>query len=222
MKNQKISNLKLISSREEVGNVKTFVFETGGLKWIAGQNQGYILGSDQRWFTISSAPSEGTINISTRISQSVFKQTLNTMKPGDKIQVFELNGDFTWEEEPSEEIVMVAGGIGITPFRSILLERQTKSKHLNTTLLYFNRTDEIPFLDIFKKLEAKHPEFTLKTIVGRKVTADKIIELAPAAKKEITYLSGPEPMVESIGSELRRRAVKIKQDWFPGYDEKNY
>ena len=49
--------LKLISSRDEAGNVRTFIFETNGLTWIAGQNQGYILpqageteAENQRWF----------------------------------------------------------------------------------------------------------------------------------------------------------------------------
>lgn len=227
--NKKITKLKILSSHDEVGNVRTFIFETGGLTWVAGQSQGYILpqagkteAENQRWFTIASAPSEGTINISTRISESAFKKTLNSMKPGNEIEAHSLDGNFTWEEKSGPPIVMVAAGIGVTPFRSILLEREAKGKTLNATFIYFNRNKEIPFEKQFKKLAKNHPEFSLHLVVGEQITADKIIELAPTARENIVYLSGPEPMVESIGAELRKRDINIKQDWFPGYDENNY
>ena len=223
------TQLKLLSSRDEAGNVRTFVFESAGLEWIAGQNQGYVLPQagqskeeNQRWFTIASAPSEGVINISTRISKSAFKQALNGLRPGDSIQAFSLDGDFTWEDEPSERVVLVAGGIGITPFRSILLERHNAGKALNGTLLYFNRVDEIPFRRELEELAPAHPEFSLVPIVGELITADAILERAPQAKDQTVYVSGPEPMVEAIGGELRGRKVTVKQDWFPGYDEHNY
>lgn len=122
----------------------------------------------------------------------------------------------------SDDVVLVAGGIGVTPFRSILLERKATSKPLNVTLLYFNRTTEIPFKEELEKLKQECPEFILKCIVGEHITAEKILELAPQAEKQIVYLSGPESMVESIGADLRQRGVSIKQDWFPGYDENNY
>ena len=222
-------NLKLISSHDEAGNVKTFVFENSGLKWRAGQNQAYILpqagkteDENQRYFTLSSAPSEGTVNISTRVSQSFFKQSLNALKPGDEIRVFDLGGDFTWEDEPSKQVVMVAGGIGITPFRSILLERDFLGKKINADLLYFNRNNEIPFLKKFKELENNHPEFKMKVMVGQPVTAEKIMELEPKIKEKILYISGPEPMVEKISDDLKKYGINAKQDRFPGYDEKNF
>ena len=223
------SALKLISSYDEIDNVHTFVFETGGLKWLAGQSQGYILQragatekENQHWFTISSAPSEGTINISTRISESAFKQALNAMKPGDEIRAHSLGGDFVWEEADSVPVILVAAGIGVTPFRSILLERKALSKPLNVTLLYFNRTDGVPFEKELQKLSQEHSEFILKIMIGEPITADKIFELAPQAGVETVYLSGPAPMVKSIGAELKERGVTIKEDQFPGYNENNY
>lgn len=224
-----MTTLKLISSRDEAGNVRTFIFDTNGLAWVAGQNQGYILpqageteAENQRWFTIASAPSEGVIHITTRVSESRFKKTLNAMKPGEEIKAFDLGGDFTWEEASDEPVVMVAGGIGITPFRSILLERHKAGKPLNATLLYFNRTEEVSFQTELKNLAHKHPELTLRIAIGEQISADKILELAPQARKQILYLSGPEPMVESIGAKLHERGVTVKQDRFPGYDDKNY
>jgi len=227
--NNDMTALKLISSRDEAGNVRTFIFETNGLTWIAGQNQGYTLpqagateAENQRWFTIASAPSERVIHLTTRVSESRFKQALNAMKPGEEIMAYDVGGDFTWEGESDEPVVMVAGGIGVTPFRSILLERHRAGKPLNATLLYFNRTEEVSFQTELQNLSNKHPEFTLRIAIGEPITADKILELAPQARKQMLYLSGPEPMVESIGSRLHERGITVKQDRFPGYDDKNY
>ncbi len=110
----------------------------------------------------------------------------------------------------------------MTPFRSILLQRKADGKRLNATLLYFNRNDDVPFQSELKRLGEQHAEFELLVVVGQQISADTILTLAPQASRETVYLSGPEPMVESVGSALRERGVRIKQDWFPGYDEKNY
>lgn len=223
------STLSLISSHDEVDNVRTYIFETNSLAWVAGQSQAYVLPQvgetekvNQRWFTISSAPFEETINIATRISSSPFKQALNAMNPGDQIKTHSLAGSFIWEEVDSAPVVLVAAGIGITPFRSILLQRNALGKSLNATLLYFNRTSEIPFEEELKKLREEHPEFQMKIIIGELITAERILELAPGANKETIFLSGPAPVVSSIGTVLKERGVSIKQDRFPGYDETNF
>lgn len=222
------TKLKLISSRLEAGNIKTFIFETKGLEWLAGQNQAYILPragdtakENERWFTISSPPSAGTINISTRISDSSFKQALDTLQPGDEIECHSINGDFTWGDESDTPVVLIAGGIGVTPFHSMLLERHAVGKSLDATLLHFNRDDQIPFQAEFEQLLEQHPELTVQYVTGP-VTAEKVFELAPQVKEEVTYLSGPEAMVMSVSAELKKFGVTPKQDEFPGYDEKNF
>lgn len=230
MEEAKVSTiLSLISSRHEAGNVSTFVFENNRLEWVAGQSQAYVLPQaggtekeNQHWFTISSAPVEETINISTRISASPFKQALNAMNPGDEISTHSLGGTFTWEEIESAPLILMAAGIGITPFRSILLQRSATGKPLNATLLYFNRSAEIPFEKELQKLSHDHSEFHIEMVIGEPVTAEKIFELAPDASERIVYLSGPAPMVSSIGTGLKERGVTIKQDRFPGYDETNF
>lgn len=227
MNTEKITTLKLLSSHDEVGNIRTFIFENNGLSWIAGQNQGYRLKKigenpeeNERWFTISSAPSEKTINISTRISESVFKQTLNALTVGEEIECYELGGDFIWTDE--NHIIMVAGGIGITPFRSILVERDLSGQKLNTTLLYFNRNEEIPFKNELESLNREHSEFKVIFIVGERVSAQKIKELIPNITDEMVYISGPEAMVDKVGDDLEQDNIQIKKDRFPGYDIHNF
>lgn len=227
MSTEKITTLKLLSAHDEAGNVRTFVFENNGLVWIAGQNQGYRLKkagetpeANERWFTVSSAPSEKTINISTRISDSIFKQALNNLAPGEEIECYEMGGDFIWTDE--NPIVMVAGGIGITPFRSMVVERHQSGQKLNTTLLYFNRNEEIPFKNEFDSLDREHPEFKVVYIVGEPVSAQKIKELVPTIMEQAVYISGPEAMVDKVGQELEKDNIQIKKDRFPGYDIHNF
>lgn len=228
MENEKaLLDLSLISSHDEVENVRTFVFERDNLQWAAGQSQAFLLPQagetekeNQHWFTISSAPSEGTVNISTRISASPFKQALNALKPGEKISTHSLGGKFVWDDE--SPVTLVAAGIGITPFRSILKERSATGKPLNATLLYFNRTSGIPFQKELEELAKKHPEFQMKLIVGEPVTAEKIFALAPQAREQVVYISGPAPMVSELGATLKDAGVTIKLDRFPGYDEINF
>ena len=228
MDNEKVLvELALISAHDEVENVRTFVFERKNLEWVAGQSQAYVLpqaggteAENQRWFTIASAPTEGTINISTRISSSPFKKALHSLNPGDTIRAHSLGGKFVWEDD--SPVTLVAAGIGITPFRSILLQRNATNKSLNATLLYFNRTDAIPFQKELEYLAHKHPEFRLKLIIDEPITAEKIFMAAPLAREQVVYLSGPAPMVANIGSALKEGGVVVKQDRFPGYDESNF
>ena len=221
--------LKLLATRSEAGNIKSFIFETGGLIWIAGQNQAFVLtqaGPDEadnlRWFTLASAPSEGVVQVSTRVSASIYKQALDRLQPGDSVGVRDLGGDFTWEEESATPVVLVAGGIGVTPFRSILLERHARGKPLNATLLYFNRDIQIAFRDELQLLAARHPELDVRYLIGEQISAERILDEEPLAARVPVYLSGPEPMVESVGNDLKQRGVDLHQDWFPGYDERNY
>ena len=221
--------LSLISAHDEIENVRTFVFERKNLDWMAGQSQAYLLpqvgtteAENQRWFTISSAPVEGTINISTRISSSSFKKALNSLNPGDTITTHSLGGKFVWEEDDESPVTLVAAGIGITPFRSILMQRSATGKSLNATLLYFNRTAGVPFQKELERLAQKHPEFHMQLMVGEPVTAEKIFSLAPKAYEQINYLSGPAPMVSNLGTALKDAGVIVRQDRFPGYDESNF
>lgn len=222
-----MTRLKLLRSYDEVGNIRTFAFETGGATWQAGQYQTYELDqvegdekAKRRFFTIAAAPSEGEIHISTRVSDSGFKQALNALQPGETIEGHDIEGDFTWEDDVP--VVLVAGGIGVTPYRSILLERATLGKPLSAIVLYFGRDDNFAFREEFTRLTDDHPELKIDYIVGEPITADAILSHAPEASERTTYLSGPEPMVDAVGEALVARGVTLKQDWFPGYDETTY
>ena len=219
--------LQLLKSYDETDNIRTFVFETGGASWQPGQYQVYELAqvegdadAKKRYLTIASAPSEGEIHISTRVTDSAFKQALNSLQPGETLEAHDIEGDFIWDDD--EPVVLVAGGIGVTPYRSMLVERAATGKTIKAHLLYFGRDDNFAFRTEFDKLAAEHPELTVDYIVGEMISADSIVQHAPEAKTQTTYLSGPEPMVDAVGGALTAQGVALKQDWFPGYTDQTY
>ena len=222
-----MATLNFIRSYDEIGNIRTFVFETQGATWQAGQYQTYELpkvegeeGAKKRFFTIAAEPGEGEFHISTRVTDSAFKQALNALQPGDTIEAHDIEGDFTWEDD--SEVVLVAGGIGVTPYRSIIVERHAQGKKIPAKLLYFGRDEYFAFRGEFDRVVEAHPELEIEYIVGEPITADAILAHAPEAAERTTYLSGPEPMVDAIGEALTARGITLKQDWFPGYTEATY
>jgi ferredoxin-NADP reductase len=225
--------LKLKEIKEELQGVKTLVFEPENeLNWIAGQFLHYVLhhrptddrGSD-RWFTIASAPHEKVVKITTRFNNeksSTFKTTLEEMKVGDNIEISELEGDFT-VEDPARENVFIAGGIGVTPFYAILKDLEYKKYPINVTLLYANRDENIVYKDQLEEIAQNNPNFKIQYIISPdKINVNKLKDLIENLDNKIFYISGPEPMVDSLGTQLKEIGIKeenIKQDWFPGYPE---
>lgn len=222
-----MATLKFLRSYDEAGNVRTFVFEKADLTWQPGQYQAYNLlqlGDDpavnEHWFTIAAAPSENEIHISTRLSGSDFKNALAALQPGDTVETHDLEGDFTWDDD--EPVVLVAGGIGVTPYRSMFVERAKTNRPIRAVLLYYGRDENFAFRDEFDRIASEHPELQIKYLVGQPITVENILAEAPAARELPTYISGPEPMVDAVGEELKKQGVNLKQDWFPGYDDKNF
>jgi ferredoxin-NADP reductase len=223
--------LKLVDRKKESPGVESLIFKPDGpLAWKAGQVLHYVLnhaptddrGSD-RWFTIASAPYERHVRLTTRFASkegSTFKKTLKGLKRGDEIEISDLDGDFL-VTDPKASYVLIAGGIGITPFRAILKQAEHDGHPLNATLIYANRKEVSAYrheLDVMAKRNRKlkihylfHP---------RRIDQPTIQEIAPDLKRPLFYVSGPEPMVEGIGKLLEKMGVPkkhIKQDWFPGY-----
>lgn len=216
-----------------VDNVWAFRFEPSmPLTWVAGQFIRVELPHDnpdsegtKRWFTVSSAPFEGIVQITTRITNSTFKQALAALPLDERLMLLEQpEGNFEWEDS-DKPLVFVAGGIGITPFRSILKQRVHDSLPLDVTLIYGNRTDAIVFKDELKAYAAQDDKFKVQYVIGEPLTAAKLTELVPALNDSLVYLSGPEPMVEALGDALKTADLpksQLKQDSFPNYNETNY
>lgn len=222
-------SLVLVKKYPEVTDTITFLFQPEEkFDYTAGQFLKYTLPHSnpddrgiQRYFTIVSAPSEGFVQISTRFSQksSTFKQALKNMEPGDKIQAEGPMGSFTFDET-IPEMVWIAGGIGITPFRSILKQLDHDNLNPKITLLYANRSADIPFKELIDEFKSRHNNFKV-IYTQERLGEDFIKNHVPDLGLPTFYVSGPEPLVESLMEMLTNMGIeknKLKRDAFPGYE----
>lgn len=224
--------LTLIEKEHLIDNVWAFRFRPDGeFTWIPGQYIRVELPHNnpdgegtKRWFTNSAAPFEGIMQITTRITGSTFKQALSLLEPGGILQLIENpEGDFVWQDSDLP-IVFVAGGIGITPFRSILKQRAHDGLPLTVTLVWGSRTPDLPFKDELAQWQAADAHLKVHYVVGP-LTAEKLADEVPNINKSLVYVSGPEAMVETLSKDLVAHGLpesQLKQDEFPNYTEANY
>jgi ferredoxin-NADP reductase len=225
--------LKLVESRQETKDVKSFIFEPQEpLSWEAGQFLYYTLPhpheddrKDKRWFTNSAAPSEKHVMITTRLTSdhgSSFKKALNALQIGDEVEADAPEGDFT-VENTALNYIFIAGGIGITPYHSILAEADSKGQKLKVHLLYANRSEDIPFRQELDSFARKNPELKIDYIIDpQKIDKEKLKAALGNTENPIVYVSGPEPMVEALNNDLQELGVKedhLKTDYFPNYKD---
>lgn len=223
--------LKLLSKRGETDGIKTFVFEPETpILWKAGQYLIYSLPhknedlrGKMRFFTISSAPFEKKPSITTRISKkpSSFKKALDNLKIGDTIFAKGPDGDFIVDNVKNKHI-FIAGGIGITPFISIIKQLNNDNNLINATLLYANKNQDIPFKNELEKIANAHSEFKIRYFINpERIDDNSLKNLIKNFKKPVFYVSGPDPMVEQTEKTLESLGVKkehLRQDYFSGYD----
>lgn len=232
----------VLESKAEIAkNTYEFIFKKpDGLSFIAGQYLEWMLPhkhNDQRgirrYFTIASAPSEEHVKLGVRISPergSSFKRALVALKPGETVVASQRAGDFSLAPTEPKGYGFIAGGIGITPFISILTERA----HTHTpsaapvTLFYANNTyDEIAYRETLDALKAKQPLNVVHVLAKEQregyayglLTKELIVSSTPDVKEREWYLSGPPGMVNAYRTLLRELGVPrnaIVTDYFPG------
>lgn len=191
---------------------------------------------NRRYFSISSSPTEEEIAITVKFydPSSSYKKVLVNLNENEKIIAAQLAGDFVLPEKFSSPLVFIAGGVGITPFRSMSKYITDKNLKCDIILIYSNRTyDEILFQDVFKKAE-KNGVKTVYCLTNEKsfpkdwqgirghITSETIEKEVPNFKKRTFYISGPQLMVQGFEKTLREMGVsrnQIKTDFFPGYSE---
>jgi len=209
--------------------VYTFVFKSAEpLTWQPGQYMHYVLNHPnpdsrgvERWFTISSAPYEQNIVITTRMAAdhgSSFKAALLALNVGDELEADGPKGGFTLRPNASRH-VLIAGGIGITPYHAMLAQLGHDKQSANADLLYANSDDNFVFGAELDKLAAADPTLRIIKFVGKKITEPDLAAYQ-TDKNIIFYLSGPEAMVQSYEGLLHLMGAdeaRVVTDYFPGY-----
>lgn len=233
--------LRLVNKKAEGSDVTTFSFSfTEKVNFIPGQFMKYTLPHEnpddrgiQRFFTISAAPDENIVSITTRVPEnsSSFKEALSQLKNGEAISAEGPFGSFTYQDF-NQPAVFMAGGIGITPFRSILVDLDNKNINAPITLIYASRSQPVIFKELFDSLALKRDRLQVVYLIDQpaedwkgetgRITPELIKKYIADVNIPVYYVSGPKPMVDGMAEMLGQMGIdenSVKKDMFPGYSD---
>jgi ferredoxin-NADP reductase len=187
-----------------------------------------------RSFSIASAPHEENLMVATRMRDTAFKRLLKTMPIGTPVRIEGPSGDLILQNDSTRTSVFLAGGIGITPFRSIVQwVAKEKSPH-RIVLFYSNRRPEdAPFLAELQSLERDNPKYKLIASMTEMekshqswngetglINQEMLGRHLKDAASPIYYIAGPPAMVKGLQEMLRKARIKdddIRAEEFAGY-----
>lgn len=202
-----------------------FVFKPGQSVSVALIDPPAEPNSARRTFSLASAPFEAELAVATRMREaSVFKRTLKALPIGTRVRISGPLGDMTLHEDAARSAVFIAGGIGITPFRSMLLQAEHERLEHRLFLAYSNRRrEQAAFLGELEALAARNPRFRLlaaMTDVDGVITDETLKRFAGDAAQAVYYVAGPPAMVEAMKAILARAGVAaddVRSEEFYGY-----
>jgi ferredoxin-NADP reductase len=185
----------------------------------------------RRHITVVTSPTErGVLGLCTRLRDSAFKKTLAELEVGEEVEVEPPKGDWALPEDTSRPYVFVAGGIGITPYHSMLRYIADTGQPYGVTLVYSNRDREsAPFLDELHEYERTLPNFRLVLTMTddsgwegetRHIDAEMLRDHLGDLGSSTFLVTGPPPMVESVAEKLTAAGVSEEQvlpERFSGY-----
>lgn len=219
-----------------------FIFDPGGeFAYEAGQNADYELpelavpddGKGRiRTFTLVRSPEVGVPTAATRMTGSAFKATLAAYPLGLEVAVTGPNGTFTLPRESKRPLVFHAGGIGITPFFSMVEDATLRKLPHRITLVYSSRTPSsavyLAELQAFEKLNRNfHLAATMTNPEGEAwdgpvgVIDDLFLtKNVPDIRESVHYIAGPPALVGVLRKILTEAEIEdafIKTEEFSGY-----
>lgn len=194
------------------------------MEWTLGHKNPDSRGS-RRYFTLASSPTEGDLRIGVKFypNGSSFKKALLGGQGASQIVASQLAGEFTLPKDPNKKLCFIAGGIGITPFRSMIKYLLDTNQKRDIVLLYSVKTGaDIVYRDIFD-LAWQNLEIRTVYVVTDKagcINEAMIEREVTDFKDRMFYISGPHSMVDVFGKTLTGMGLnkkQIKVDFFPGY-----
>lgn len=224
-------------SEPVAANIRTFYFKPEQpLQYTAGQYSRLTLDHPhaddrgvRRWFTLSSSPTDDFLTITTKFAEkdgSSFKKALAKLEPDTEVDMASPMGDFVLPKLVQTPLIFVAGGIGITPFRSMFRYLAYTGEERPIQFVYGVRSeDEIVFQEdmeaagVHATVVVSEPSSAWGGERGR-ITAEMIVGLKQPEDDTLIYLSGPEPMIEALAEDLKKQGIKedhLVTDFFPGY-----
>lgn len=221
------TDINLIKMIKHENDQYEFDFAIEKLKpWRPGEHGAFLLpgkkikGKKFRGFSIASIYEEGILKIATRIDEnpSSFKAHMRDMNPGDIMRLVGPFGWFTLQDEHSP-VVLIAGGVGITPLRALMKEFEKGNKRA-VSLIYSAKGEHL-YKDELKAIADKDPQIKANFVSDKdessKLINKNVTAFGPSA---YYYISGTRPMIKSIIKKLRSKGIPRRQiitDPFFGY-----
>jgi len=233
-----------LKKREEVaeGTMAFHFDKPAGFSFKSGQAIDVILinppagdaASGRHTFSLVSAPFQDDLVVATRMRDSVFKRALKSMSIGSSMRLEGPFGSLVLHNNRSRPAVFIAGGIGITPFMSILRQAAKDQLPQRLILLYSNRRPEdAAFLAELQQLEQQNKNFRLVATMTemdkssrpwkgqtRMIDEDLVKKINGDLSAPIYYLAGPPGMVEAVRQTLSHAGIDdddIRSEEFYGY-----
>lgn len=214
---------------------KDFSFRPGQyMEWTLKHRSPDTRGN-RRYFTLASSPTEREVRLGVKFypEPSSFKNRLLALPERGEIVAAQMAGDFVLPKNKEGGLVFIAGGIGITPFRSMIKYLLDQREKRQITLFYSNKkVSDIAYRDVFDKAETELGIKTIYNITDKDeallgnsmhngyIDAQTIQKEVPDYTNKIFYISGPHSMVNAFETTLRSMGIPkkhIKIDFFPGF-----
>ena len=233
-----------LTKREEIaeGTMAFHFVKPADFQFRAGQSMDLTLlnppetdaEGNSRAFSIASAPFDNDLMVATRMRDTAFKRVLRKASPGLQVKIDGPGGSFVLHRKSEKPAVFLAGGIGITPFLSIIRQAgHDKSPH-QMYLFYSNRRPEdAAFLDLLSEAAKQNPNFHLIATMTEMddsqrewkgetgfINKDMLTKHLASPQGPIYYLAGPPAMVAAMRRMLIEAGVDeddIRAEEFSGY-----
>ena len=210
-----------------------FLYKPGQYIEMTLPHKGSDARGARRYFTLASSPTEDTLHLGVRYyaNGSSFKESLHN--PDSTFMSFgQVGGDFTLPRDTDAKLAFIAGGIGVTPFRSMVKYMTDVEDKRSVVLLYGERSrEDLAYREVFEEGKAKTRLVVKYILSGGAQQLDEneisgninralIEQQIPDYASRIFYISGPQSMVQGVRRELRAMGVprrNIKADYFFGY-----
>ena len=199
---------------------RNFVFDAGD--WIDIKFEGKHLRGGKT-YSLSASPTESDLRITFREGISELKKALQSVVPGDRLTITQYGNDYDFQLKKNQSSVLIAGGVGIAPFRSMLKEMADNNDKNDLQLIYLNQNDEFLYKDELEAWSRKLPNIQITYIKTKDINRKKREQLIRSLIKNTNqnfYISGPPSMVESNERLLIDMGVSVKDiriDSFGGY-----
>lgn len=216
-------------------NKKKFAYESGQyMEWTL-PHDGTDGRGNRRYFTLASSPTEEDIRIGVKFYDkgSSYKEALMEMNRQTLIVTAQVAGDFVLPKDAKQKLVFIAGGIGITPYRSMVKYLLDTNEKRNIIMLYSARTtNDFAYKDIFEEARRDFGMNTVYVVTDKantvshqhirneRINAEMIKKEVPDYKERIFYISGTQSMVKAVRDILSSIGIHshhIKTDDFSGY-----